>query len=214
VADQHWNHNDHYHRAIVAAIPAGCERALDIGCGQGALTRRLRAVVPQVTGIDRDERSVELARAHAGAGDIEYLLADFADVPFEPQSVDLITSVASLHHMDPELALRRMADLLRPGGVIAVIGLARIGSPADLYLEPASFVGHRARQIASRLRGAPRTRPGSAGHAASEYASPVIWPPPLTYGQTRELAERVLPGCAFRRRMYWRYSLLWTKPAG
>ncbi len=56
-----WNHNLRYHSVIVSAVPAGCKRALDVGCGQGALTRRLSTLVPHVTGIDRDERSIELA---------------------------------------------------------------------------------------------------------------------------------------------------------
>jgi SAM-dependent methyltransferase len=197
-----WSHNNHYHGAILKTVPPGCEHALDVGCGQGALTRRLRSIVPHVTGVDRDERSIELARSHPQARDIEYVLGDFRTDAFEPGSLDLVTSVASLHHMDGEEALTRMADLLRPGGVLAVIGLARIGSPADLVLEIPSAVGQRVHAAASRRQHAP----------AETYTSPVIWPPPLTYGEMRQLARRVLRGSRFRRRMYWRYSLLWTKP--
>ncbi len=194
-----WSHNNHFHDDIMRAVPPGCERALDVGCGQGALTRRLRSVVPHVTGIDRDERSIELARSHPQARDIEYLLDDFRKADFEPGSFDLITSIASLHHMDGEQALSRMAHLLRPRGVLAVIGLAGLGSPADLVLEIPSKIGAGFHQAASRGRPAPT------------YTSPVIWPPPLTYGQMRRLAVRLLPGSRFRHRMYWRYSLLWTK---
>jgi len=62
-----WNHNLHYHRVIIDVIAPDCQRALDIGCGQGALTRRLWPLVPEVTGIDRDERSIALARSRAEA---------------------------------------------------------------------------------------------------------------------------------------------------
>lgn len=65
------------------------------------------------------------ARAHPGAGDIAYLLGDFGAAPFRPSSVDLVTSVAALHHTDAEAALREMAAVLRPGRVLAVVGLAR-----------------------------------------------------------------------------------------
>jgi SAM-dependent methyltransferase len=194
-----WSHNDHYHGAIVKAIPPGCVRALDVGCGQGALTRRIRSVVPHVTGIDRDERSIEIARSHPQARDIDYVLDDFVTAPFEYGSLDFIASVSSLHHMDCEQALSRMADLLRPCGVLFVLGLARIGSPADLAMEVPSAIGLRLHQAASRGRPAPA------------YTSPVILPPPLTYGAMRKLAARVLPGSQFRQRMYWRYSVLWTK---
>jgi SAM-dependent methyltransferase len=199
-----WSHNLHYHRVILAAVPAGCERALDVGCGQGALTRALRQLVPRVTGIDRDLRSIEIARAHPAAGAIGYLLGDFLAAPFGPGSFDLVTAVASVHHMDTEAALRRMAELLRPGGVLAVIGLARGVTLADAYLLPPAVIGGRLHKAASARRG-----PARRG-----YLSPVAWPPPLTYPATRRLAARVLPGARYRRRLYWRYSLVWTKPGG
>lgn len=66
-----------YRSVILSSIPAGCERALDVGCGLGDLTRVLRSVIPHVTGIDTDERSVEHARSHPDAGDITYLHGDF-----------------------------------------------------------------------------------------------------------------------------------------
>jgi hypothetical protein len=40
-----------------------------------------------------------------------------------------------------------------------------------------------------------------------------VWPPPDSFGQTRRLARRVLPGVRYRRLLLWRYSLVWTKPA-
>ncbi len=191
---------------IVDAIPGGCERALDVGCGTGALTRRLKYLVPHVTGIDRDERSIQLARAHPGATGIWYLHADFLATSFEPASLDLVTSIASLHHMDARAALRRMSDLLRPGGVLAVVGLARASSPADLAREIPAVIGTQLHRVASAIR------QRRAGGPATAYQPPVIWPPPLTYRDMRRLAADVLPGARYRHHLYWRYSLVWTKP--
>ena len=192
---------------ILDAIPPGCERALDVGCGTGALTRRLKRLVPHVTGIDRDERSIQLARAHPGAAGIRYLQADFLTAPLEPASADLVTSIASLHHMDAGAALQRMADLLRPCGVLAVVGLARASSPTDLAPEIPAVVGTQLHKAASAVR-----RLGAAGGPATAYTPPVIWPPPLTYRDMRRLAADVLPGARYRRHLYWRYSLVWAKP--
>jgi hypothetical protein len=36
-----WNHNVHYQPVILNAVPAGCGPALDVGCGDGLLARRL-----------------------------------------------------------------------------------------------------------------------------------------------------------------------------
>jgi hypothetical protein len=46
-----------------------------------------------------------------------------------------------------------------------------------------------------------------------EDSAPRLWPPPDTFGETRRLARRVLPGVRYRRLLLWRYSLVWTKPA-
>jgi len=200
-----WSHNLHYHRVILDAIPPGCERALDVGCGTGALTRRLKPLVPRVTGIDRDERSIQLARAHRGAAGIRYLHADFLTATFEPASLDLVTSIASLHHMDARAALRRMSDLLRPGGVLAVVGLARASSPGDLAPEIPAVIGTQLHQAVSAIR----RRTGA--RLATVHQPPVIWPPPQTYRDMRLLATDVLPGVRYRRHLYWRYSLVWTK---
>jgi len=189
------------------AIPPGCERALDVGCGTGALTRRLKPLVPHVTGIDRDERSIQLARAHPGAAGIRYLQADFLTAPFEPASLDLVTPIASLHHMDARTALRRMSDLLRPGGVLAVVGLARASWPAELAALIPAAAGTQLHKAASAIR-----RRRTAARPAAAYQPPVIWPPPMTYRDVRLLATGMLPGARYRHHLYWRYSLVWTKP--
>jgi hypothetical protein len=40
----------------------------------------------------------------------------------------------------------------------------------------------------------------------------VIWPPPLTHRDMRLLATGMLAGARYRHHLYWRYSLVWTKP--
>jgi SAM-dependent methyltransferase len=191
-----WNHNIHYHPLILAGVPAGCERALDVGCGEGTLSRELRGRVRRVTGIDLDAASIEAARA-AGAEGIEYVHGDFLRHPFEQESFDFIASVATLHHIDMAVALERMRALLRPGGRLALIGLARSQHPADLPRDVAAVVWHRLL----------RWRRGYW-----EHPSPTLWPPPETFASARRIAERALPGVVYRRHLLWRYSLRWTKP--
>ena len=192
-----WNHNIHYYPVVLAAVPPGCGTALDVGCGEGLLTRELRAVVPSVTGIDLNGPGLELARVQAGDTGIEYVQDDFRSHPFAPASFDLITSVAVLHHMDTAAALERMSELLRPGGVLATVGLPRPRRPHDIPYELAGLVMHR-------WHGRRRTH--------WEHPSPMVWPPPDTYADVRRTAERLLPGVRLRRHVLWRYSLVWTKP--
>lgn len=125
---ERWNHNLHYHRVVLDTVPDRCRRALDVGCGEGSLARDLRRAVPHVVAVDLHEPSIRLARRQDAAG-IDFLVGDFLSDLFEPASFDLVASVAALHHMDARLALRRMRDLLRPGGRLAVVGLARASYP-------------------------------------------------------------------------------------
>jgi SAM-dependent methyltransferase len=193
-----WNHNLHYHPLICAAAPAGCVRALDVGCGEGTLTRELRSVSEHVVGIDLDSHSIELARAQ-GAEGVAYILGDFSEYPFEPASFDLVVSVATLHHLDAEAGLERMASLLRPGGCLAVIGLARSRRIADFAHDVVGAVATRVHRHVLQK--------GYWNHSA-----PQVWPPALSYDEVRRAAERLLPGVEYRRHVLWRYSLVWTRP--
>lgn len=199
MADERWNHNIHLHPVVLGAVPLGAVRALDVGCGEGMLTRELRAVVPQVVGLDLDRPSLDLARSHPGSDGTGYVLGDVLANPFEPASFDVVASIATLHHMDATAGLEAMRELLRPGGVLAVVGLARSRLPHDLPWE---------------LAGAVSTRWLQLRRTYWEHSAPVVWPPPETHEGMRAIAERVLPGVRFRRHVLWRWWLTWTKPGG
>jgi ubiquinone/menaquinone biosynthesis C-methylase UbiE len=193
---ERWNHNLHYHALVLGAVPEGCQRALDVGCGEGVLARRLRERSAHVTAIDVDARSIDLARAQGG--DVEYVLGDFMRAPLADASFDFVACIAALHHMDPAEALRRMAALLRPRGRLVVVGLARSRHPVDLPRDAVAVVATRARRLTSEHWESP---------------APVVWPPAHGYAEIAAVARRALPGARFRRRLFFRYSIAWSKPA-
>lgn len=183
---------------VLDAVPAGARRALDVGCGEGSLTRDLAQRVPEVVGIDLHAPSLALARAQPAPG-VTYVEGDVLTHPFEPGSFDVVASIATLHHVDEAAGLRRLAELVRPGGVLAVVGLARIRLPRDLPIEAAAAVATRLHRLTKTYW---------------EHPSPTVWPPPHTYDEVRALARRELPGVRYRRHLLWRYSLVWSKPTG
>lgn len=195
--DRRWNHNVHYYPLVLGAVPPGCQRALDVGCGEGMLARQLACRVPQVVGIDQDAASIELARRQGPDGRAEFVRGDFLAHPFPPASFGLITCVAALHHMDAAAALARMGELLVPGGSLVIVGLAR-SRPPDLPLEAAAVLANLGHRV-------------TKGYW--QHPSPTVWPPPHTYRQIRALAEEALPGMRYRRHLLWRYSLVWGRPA-
>jgi len=192
----YWNHNVHYQPVILAAVPPGCGPALDVGCGDGLLACRLAERCAEVTGIDRDPRMITLARAQEH-GRTRFIEADFLTYPFEADSFDFACANTSLHHMDFAAALRTMARVLRPGGRLAVIGLAADKSLADLL---------------AAAPGVPVNLFYRAIYREGESGAPIM-DPQMTWREVRAEAARLLPGVRYRRHLLWRYSLRWRKPA-
>jgi SAM-dependent methyltransferase len=195
-----WNHNVAYYRLVRSAVPDGCRDALDVGCGDGRLARSLAAPGRSVLGLDPSAAMVGLAReAGAGVSGLEYSRGLFLDHDFAPASFDFVSFVASLHHMDQEAALTRASGLLRPGGRLVVIGLAATRTPGELVLSGLCLPFVRFNDLRPDFATAP--------------AMPVL-EPDLSWREVRALARRVLPGARYRHRLYYRYSVVWTKPAG
>jgi hypothetical protein len=91
-----------------------------------------------------------------------------------------------------------MKSLLRDGGMLGIIGLARSTTLRDYPMDLAGVVAARWH---ARLK------------TYWEPPSPQVWPPPETYSQVRAVADRVLPGARYRRHAMFRYTLIWTKAA-
>jgi 2-polyprenyl-3-methyl-5-hydroxy-6-metoxy-1,4-benzoquinol methylase len=194
--DQLWNANIQYHSLLVEAIPHAARHVLDAGCGDGILSAQLvRAGVPHVIGLDLDRDVLDRARTRHLGVTVEWQQGDIFDIPFEAGSFDAVVSVATLHHLNAEEGLVRFADLVRAGGVVAVVGLAA-NSWWDL---PYALFGHIARIVLGFVRG------------NWEHSAPMVWPPPATYREMKHIARRVLPGVRYRRHVLGRYSLIWTK---
>ncbi len=114
-----------------ARLAAG-QRILDLGCGTGTLTLMAKRTAPSavVVGLDADPDALAIARAKAAAddADIEFHQALAWDAPFEPASFDRVLSSLVLHHLTTEgkdRALRKVRELLRPGGELHVADWGR-----------------------------------------------------------------------------------------
>jgi SAM-dependent methyltransferase len=104
-------------------------KALDAGCGRGEhLALLVQRVAPGgvVVGLDSDGEVLETARVnHRGlveGGALRLCQGDILDPPLQRRSFDAVWSSAVLHHIEDQAgALRAMAGLARPGGVVAVL---------------------------------------------------------------------------------------------
>jgi SAM-dependent methyltransferase len=90
------------------------ERALDVGCGCGALTVELAAYAAHVTAIDISETLLHRCRRDKHRDNIDYQLMDGRQVGFPNDSFDLVACRSTLHHiLDWENALDEMVRVAR-----------------------------------------------------------------------------------------------------
>jgi ubiquinone/menaquinone biosynthesis C-methylase UbiE len=99
----------------------GDERAIDSGCGAGALAFALAPVVAEVVGVDLDEALVAAGRERAPAN-VMLQKGDATALPFTYGEFDVAGCLRVLHHTArPERVVSELARVTRPGGRILIV---------------------------------------------------------------------------------------------
>lgn len=97
---------------------------LDVGAGPGTITADFAGRVARVTATEINDAALALSRAHAaeqGVMNVDFVVADVHALPFADGSFDIVHAHQVLQHVaDPVQALREMARVAKPGGVVAV----------------------------------------------------------------------------------------------
>ena len=102
-------------------------RVLEIGCGTGNITQRLKRAEPgaQVTGVDPDPRALARAgRKLRTAAGISFDRGYAQELPYADGSFDRVLSSMMLHHLDDDVKAAAVAEVLRvlrPGGSMHIV---------------------------------------------------------------------------------------------
>ncbi len=105
-------------------ILKGNEAILDIGCGDGKLTKRIADKIPQgsITAVDLSESMINFAKANNSNSNISYLQMSAEEINKIDKEFDVIIVFSAFHWFShPEKVLEKMASKLKKGGKIYII---------------------------------------------------------------------------------------------
>jgi ubiquinone/menaquinone biosynthesis C-methylase UbiE len=110
-------------RETLARLSLGpADWLLDVGCGSGALLHRLSQShsAPRLSGVDPVPEMLAVARRKLPP-EVELREGWAERLPFEEGRFDVVVSCNMFHYIrQPDLALREMARVLRPGGRLVI----------------------------------------------------------------------------------------------
>jgi 2-polyprenyl-3-methyl-5-hydroxy-6-metoxy-1,4-benzoquinol methylase len=193
--DDYWNHNTAYHAWLTDIAARRRGRVLDVGCGEGLLVQRLAAVSRCVVGVDSDPESIQRARRRLqSVGNASVELMRFENLDENQRWFDVITFVASIHHLPLGETLQKARRILRPGGELAVVGLSANKTIADWVWAALCT---------------PAARFGSWLHRETRDIGVAVANPRESLSEIRRVADDVLPRTVVRRGLYYRYRLHW-----
>jgi SAM-dependent methyltransferase len=151
--------------ADYAGVHSG-QRALDVGCGPGALTGVLtdRLGATNVCAVDPSQSFVAAIRERFPGVDVRLAAAE--QLPFPDKAFDAALAQLVVHFMsDPVGGLREMARVVRDDGVVAACVWDHAGEQG-----PLSVFWRAARELDRDVKDESRRAGARAGHLAELFA--------------------------------------------
>ena len=115
---------------LFAALPHD-PLILEVGPGTGQATRDLLARGARVHAVELGPALAATLRRELPSERLEIEVGDFEQVPVAEAAYDAVFSASAYHWIDRSLQVDRPAALLKPGGIVAVVGLVQVDTPED-----------------------------------------------------------------------------------
>jgi len=161
-----------------------------------------------VVALDFSAEMIRVARSRSAQFvNLEFQLADAITWNFPQSHFDFICSIATLHHLQQRELFVKMRGALKPRGVLVVLDLVESNGLAERMLDVIALgVSGSLRLIHNgRLKPPAEVRKAWEQHGTHDHYS--------TASQMRALADEILPASIVKRRLLWRYTLVYQKPA-
>jgi 2-polyprenyl-3-methyl-5-hydroxy-6-metoxy-1,4-benzoquinol methylase len=191
-------------RFLLRHVPAHAKRAVDVGCGDGSLTRALAARGINTLGIDASPQMIALSRALARDRPLlDYRVADVLTDDLPSAAFDLVVSVSMVHHAPLESVVPRLVAAVAPGGTLLIQDVTtRIGL-RELPVNGLAWIAQHLRLVPGAGRRRPAVAALYAEHGAGE-----------SYLHASEVADAyrgLLPTARIYLHLEWRYTVVWHR---
>jgi len=120
-------------RYLLSDLKSVRGKVLDVGCGGGSVAKAVKRERPDLEVVGCDVSRSALAVAEASPEGVDFRVAEAEKLPFADGQFDFVWIFDVLEHVEkPELVLREVARVLRPGGGFHIV-LPLEGQPWTLY---------------------------------------------------------------------------------
>lgn len=113
---------EHFQRYNAVLDIVKGKKVLDAACGSGYGTALMASTAENVTGIDISAEAIGYAKSrYAELGNVQYIEASIAELPFDAHSFDVIVSFETIEHVNEELQnsfLREIRRCLKEDGIL------------------------------------------------------------------------------------------------
>lgn len=201
-----WNHNNCYFNQLIKLIPDNVEACLDIGCGKGELSYMLSKKSKNVIAVDLADKMIEKAKELHPNKNIKYVCGNILDMKFESDSIDVIITTATAHHLPYEWLLHFSKEKLKNGGKLIILDLAKAKSFTDYIIWGSAFIPN----IAMNLIKNGRLYKDDA-HSKKVWERHGKHDTYMTIDEIKLLVEKHIPTAKVKRKLFWRYTLIWQK---
>lgn len=201
-----WNHNNCYFRHLVKFIPNNAETCLDIGCGKGELSVMLSEKCEKVIAVDLADKMIEKAKVLHSKKNIEYNCGNILEMRFENNSLDVIVTTATAHHLPYEWLLNFAKDKLKKGGKLIILDLVKAESITDYIIWGSALIPNIIMNLVKNGR-----------LQKDDVHSREVWERHgkndtyMTMDEIKSLAKKHIPTARINRKLFWRYTLVWEK---
>jgi len=201
-----WNHNNCYFKHLMKFLPNRVETCLDIGCGKGELSFMLSEKCEKVIAVDLADKMIEKAKVLHPKKNIEYICGNILEMRFENNSLDVIITTATAHHLPYEWLLNFAKDKLKKGGKLIILDLVKAKNIFDYIIWGSAFIPNIIMNIVK-----------NGQLQKDDVHSKEVWERHgkndtyMTIDEIKSLAKKHIPTARIKRKLFWRYSLVWQK---